>query len=148
MKQNLYLLVLIIFLVITVLKPGQAQTIFSFGYDASGNRLTRTITLKSASISKDSVELKKALTPLDDQIGLNKVRIYPNPTKGLLGVEIPNLGDIPSNLQIYSLGGTLLQQVRIVTEYAEIDLSNQPTGIYVLRISIGDKTSVWKIIKN
>lgn len=146
MRPNQYI-IFFFFVLISTLSVN-AQTNFTFGYDASGNRLTRTITLKSASISKDSIEIKKAISPLDDQIGPHQIRIYPNPTKGLLKIEIPNLGDISANLMIYSIGGALIQQVRLEGEYADIDLSSQPTGIYLLRISIGDKTSVWKIIKN
>ena len=132
---------------VTGVHPCKAQTTFSFGYDASGNRLTRTITLKSALITKDSVELKKALIPQDDLIGQHKIRIYPNPTKGLLGVEVQNIGENTANLQIYSLGGSLLQQVRLVSEYADIDLSRHPAGIYLLKIIVGNKNAVWKIIK-
>ena len=147
MKHNVFRLNMILLLVAAIVHPCKAQTTFSFGYDASGNRLTRTISLKSALITQDSVEIKKAQIPLDDLIGQHKIRIYPNPTKGILGVEIQNIGENTANLQIYSLGGLLLQKVRLASEYGNVDLSRQPAGIYFLKIIVGNKNAVWKIIK-
>ena len=69
-----------------------AQTSFEFTYDGSGNRVTRAIIpLKSATIKPDSLDAKQAIKPLEDQIGLQKTRIYPNPTKGMLRVDFPEL---------------------------------------------------------
>ena len=110
--------------------------------------MNRTIPLKNATFPKDTTEISKALIPLEDQIGLHQIRIYPNPTIGQVRVDIANLGETVANLQIYSLRGSLLQQVRLYGESANIDLGSQPHGIYLLKISIGKNTSVWKIIKD
>ena len=124
MKQYPYLLIIALFLIVTGFQPCSAQTSFTFGYDASGNRLNRTIPLKSATIPKDTTEISKALIPLEDQIGLHQIRIYPNPTIGQVRVEIANLGETAANLQIYSIRGSLLQQVRLYGESANIDLGS------------------------
>jgi len=58
MKQYPFLLIIALFLIVTGVQPCNAQTSFTFGYDASGNRLNRTITLKSAKIPNDTTEYK------------------------------------------------------------------------------------------
>jgi hypothetical protein len=78
-------------LLISVLYSAHAQTNYEFTYDACGNRLTRAvITLKSAT-TPDSIFAQIKDEIQEDMIGLQKVRIYPNPTKGLIRIDLPTL---------------------------------------------------------
>ena len=124
-----------------------AQATYSFTYDAAGNRLSRTIPLKSAHIaSKDT--LANQLKTFDDLIGKQPVKIYPNPTKGLLKVELPNLENQNATLQVYSAKGDLIRNIVVTGTFTLIDLNSQVSGIYILRISIGELSADWKIIKD
>jgi len=138
-------------LLITVLFSGtvQSQTNYQFTYDNSGNRLTRTlIVLKSATIPNDSITAKELKTPLDDQIGLQKARIYPNPTKGLLRIDLPALSEQEAMIRLYDSNGKLIIQQTAVEENNEINLSSYPSGIYIMSIQIGrNDRKEWKIIK-
>lgn len=127
---------------------GYAQATYSFTYDASGNRLVRSITLlKSASIENKDTLANNQLT-FEDLIGNRPVKIYPNPTKGLLKVEIPFTDEPSATLKIFSLQGGLVISKDVNSVFTEIDLSNQPAGMYILRIGIMELTSEWKIIKD
>ena len=126
---------------------GNAQTTFSFTYDAAGNRLSRIIPLKSASIENKDTLANNQLT-FEDLIGNRPVKIYPNPTKGLLKVEIPFTDEPSATLKIFSLQGGLVISKDVSSVFTEIDLSNQPAGMYILRIGIRELTSEWKIIKD
>ena len=125
---------------------GEAQTTYYFGYDAAGNRSTRSILLfKSANIENPDSLLN--LKTYEDQIGNQKVKIYPNPTKGLLKVEIPVQEETSATITILTLQGALVKKLQVSDLYTEIDLRSQPSGVYLLRISIGELISEWKIIK-
>jgi YD repeat-containing protein len=126
---------------------GSAQATYSFTYDASGNRLSRIIPLKSAHITyKDT--LASQLKTFDDLIGKQLVKIYPNPTKGLLKVELPHLENQNATLQVYSAKGALIRNIVVTGTFTLIDLSSQGVGTYILRISIGELSADWKIIKD
>lgn len=142
----------IIFLfLITILASGAAyaQTSYQYTYDNSGNRLTRTvILLKSATIPNDSLTAKELKKPIEDQVGLQKARIYPNPTKGLLRIDLPFLAEMEAVIRVHDPSGRLVIQQTAVEMNNELNLSSYPYGIYILSIQVGqDNRKEWKIIK-
>lgn len=138
-----WLLVAILFSAIA-----HAQTNYEFTYDASGNRVTRAIILlKSADIPSDSLQAKQANEILEDQIGLQMTRIYPNPTKGLLRIDFPALSDQEATVIVYDPSGKLIVQKPLISSGNEIDLSAYPPGFYIMDIHIGQAKKGWKIIK-
>lgn len=144
--KKFYVFIILILLLLLVNTTGFTQVTYSFTYDASGNRLSRVIPLKSAHIiGKDT--LANQLKTFDDVIGKQSVRIYPNPTKGNLKVELPNLENRNITLQVYSAQGALIQNTVVTDTFTLIDLNSQVAGIYILRISIGELSAEWKIIK-
>jgi len=126
---------------------GFSQTkVYAFDYDASGNRIERQfITLKSAGIAPgDSFEQEV----FDGELGKREIKIYPNPTKGNLRVEIPlNEEQQRVTMQVYSIQGTLVSDQLVNSETTIVDLNRQPPGMYILRIFSGQSVSEWKIIK-
>ena len=60
----------------------EAQTVISFSYDSSGNRIKREIVLESRSIGDEHIK------EFTETISAKQIKIYPNPTRGLLKVEI------------------------------------------------------------
>lgn len=126
----------------------QAQTSFRFTYDDSGNRVSRAvISLKSASITSDTLQAKQAKKPLEDQVGLQKTRIYPNPTKGLLRIEFPGLAEQGTSIRVFDSNGRLIIQKTGAETENELDLSAYPPGFYILTIRSGQEKKEWKIIK-
>ncbi|MDP3915210.1 MAG: T9SS type A sorting domain-containing protein [Bacteroidota bacterium] len=145
--KTLYLLACLLVAVLFS-ASAHAQTNFGFTYDASGNRLTRAvILLKSATIPGDSLQAKKTEKTLEDQIGLQKTRIYPNPTKGLLRIDFPSLSDTESMIRVYDPNGRLIVQKPAISTGNDVDLSAHPAGFYIMVIHIGQEKKEWKIIK-
>lgn len=138
-------------LLVAVLFSGitHAQTNFGFTYDASGNRLTRAvILLKSATIPSDSLQAKQAEKISEEQIGLQKTLIYPNPTKGLLRIDLPALTQQEAIISLYDSNGRLIIQQHAVELNNELNLYTYPSGIYIMSIQIGQNDrKEWKIIK-
>ena len=83
-----------------------------------------------------------------DKLNESDVVIYPNPTRGALAVEIRNKNpEIPHQLTVLNMRGSIIFQQSSIGSYTQIDLSSQPTGIYLLRISSQNSFITWKIIK-
>ena len=119
-----------------------------YGYDNSGNRILRQkeIVYRTRSVvdgeSEDPEEYSDTLSVY------NKVTVYPNPTEGLLRIDITGMERVVrSSLSAYSQSGQLLMGVSPLSDSNEIDLTGYPSAVYYFVIAIDDKTSTWKIIK-
>jgi hypothetical protein len=127
---------------------GNAQTTYRFGYDDAGNRETRAvILLKNAGIVADTLQAKQAEKPLEDLIDTRAIKIYPNPTKGLLRIEFPALWDQETTIRVYEPSGRQIVQKRAISSGNEVDLSSYPSGTYIMLIHSGQEKKEWKIIK-
>jgi hypothetical protein len=129
-----------------------AQTIISYSYDTAGNRTHRLI-VKSFSTSKanvDTTKNEKKKEILENAQETKKIRIYPNPTNGQLFVEIVGCeNETKMGLSIYNLKGTVLLYNKIlVNGNNPLDISGYSNGTYILKVTIGDKESNWKILKD
>jgi hypothetical protein len=135
----------------------EAQKIY-YDYDESGNRIKRYIIVtKSMAIDtafhkadNDSVldDLKDSDNPDDEKKDAFEVLVYPNPTDGILEVELPELKpNQKADLYLYSRVGVLVKQVNRLQKRQSVDISNQPVGIYILRIIVDDKSVIRNIIK-
>ena len=119
-----------------------------YGYDNSGNRILRQkeIVYRTRSVvdgeSEDPEEYSDTLSVY------NKVTVYPNPTEGLLKIDITGMERVGrSSLSAYSQSGQLLMNVSPLSDSNEIDLTGYPSAVYYFIIVLDDKTSTWKIIK-
>jgi len=70
-----------------------------------------------------------------------EVRVYPNPTIGILNIE----SESEIQIFLYDLSGKLKIKTSQPLGSGQIDLSDFPAGIYVLEVS--DKTGRKKVLK-
>jgi len=139
-----FLLISISMLCITNL---EAQV--SYQYDNNGNRTAKVIvlnTLKNNDFAELDVDNDDSIV-FDDKLGESSVKIYPNPTKGLLRIDIQNDSEISGFIEIINNVGKTISKTSEISLENQLDLSNQPNGVYVMRIIINGQTSTWKIIK-
>lgn len=144
-SKPLFCCVVFIFVGIFSLK---AQREINFQYDASGNRTERTIYLPPGNaiddtqISSNFEELK------EDQLAQRDIKIYPNPTRGQLRVDISGIDFNSSDyIAVYSLKGTLIKRLSPVQSSNLINLDSYSSGIYVMIVGLNDETVKWKIVK-
>ncbi|HPM02251.1 MAG TPA: T9SS type A sorting domain-containing protein [Candidatus Cloacimonadota bacterium] len=124
-----------------------AQTMFEFTYNESGHReLREVILLKSAKANQDTMISKQTEMPLACEIGLQELLIFPNPTNGIVRIEIPLL-DSEAYIRVYDSNGKAIIQKTTYEPSSGINLSGEPSGIYILSIRIGSNKKEWKIIK-
>jgi hypothetical protein len=137
----------VLFLVALFPVKTSAQTIFEFTYNESGHReLREVILLKSAAATQDTMISKQTEMPLAREIGLQELWIYPNPTKGIVRIEIPLL-DSEAFIRVYDSNGKAIIQKTVNEPSSGINLSGEPSGIYILSIRIGSNIKEWKVIK-
>jgi len=75
----------------------------------------------------------------------NDVRLYPNPTQGIVNINFGNLNH-PS-IKVYNIQGKLiLEQNNINKSNLEFNLKEAP-GIYILEIISGDEKKMYKLLK-
>jgi hypothetical protein len=131
---------------------------FAYSYDDSGDRTSRTILLTEATGTKseliyDSIQnnLSGSFKPEDkftDQLEESKITIYPNPTRGELVVQTSNFNpEEKMKIVIVDINGRIILQKTILKEYTDIDLTNKPSGTYLLKIHSNSNSSDWTIIK-
>ena len=98
--------------------------------------------------SKTETKTKTEPEVYEDLLAEKQLRIYPNPTRGKLAIEIVNynLNDNGS-IRVFDMSGRLLQNITTLSEHLKIDITSEPPGSYIMIIVIGNEKSEWKIIK-
>lgn len=136
----------------------KAQQTFEYKYDFSGNRTDRNVIslLKSSqSINTDSTnnqlpnaENNNNSKPFEERLGDMLIVIYPNPTQGQLKVMVEGVAsDVPISIQLFNLGGVLQLNIASASNPQLLDLSAFVNGTYLLKLSVANQVSSWKIIK-
>jgi hypothetical protein len=145
---------LLFFLLISIAPEGKAQTqqMVSYAYDYAGNRISRKI----VDMGSNLFHAKKAEdpTPVEDQLGDRKITIYPNPTKGIMLLEITGANDKPlaaggeeMHIIIYNAQGQQLMNKAVEPGTTTLDIAKYPAAYYILRVQAGDKIKEFKVIK-
>jgi YD repeat-containing protein len=125
-----------------------ASTYIKYTYDASGNRISRTIEMDASKSSEADGTKSAPVVEYTDQLAETEITIYPNPTQGRLTVKIANISqDASGSIALFDMNGRqILRQESIVTSN-ELDISEQPIGTYLMQIMIDEESTSWKIIK-
>jgi YD repeat-containing protein len=139
-----------LFMVICLSVQAQEETTeIRFTYDNSGNRISRdVISLKSTEVSPADSSNDASQAVFNSILQGCEVRVYPNPTKGQLSVEVLNLpaGETFA-ARIYSSGGIILLKEEGLSKSHTLDLSGLGKGMYILQITLLEGTTTWKILK-
>lgn len=116
---------------------------FTYSYDASGNRTERVINLLKSSNNKSQQEIELNISETTG------IKIYPNPTKGLLKINIRGYENgTQFNFKLFDIEGTELISKETGESQIELNLSDYKSGIYILHLLIEDQIFKWKIIKD
>jgi len=109
----------------------------------TGNYCVTVIDNNGCGVS-DCINITYAIT--NDIFGedIDFIKIYPNPTKGLFSIEAKDIKQVV----IYDITGKLISDDKILKDYYEFDLANNPKGVYFVKIITENATVINKIVKN
>jgi len=127
-----------------------------YEYDENGSRVLRdVIILKQTnnystpqdSSSKNIDSTLAQTNVIEASFAGNNVKIYPNPVKYDLIVEIENISGKKAEINVCDVFGKYIEKVQVVDNRTLIDFSQKAMGTYLLKMTIENKSDVWKIIK-
>ena len=105
-------------------------------------------------VVSDSVGCKSSATQFVEITGINglldeRISIYPNPSKGIFTLDIPGIA-LEGFIEIFNGVGQVIYSTEGSTHEKEfkqdIDLTNQSSGVYMLRVNMEDKMFYKKIL--
>lgn len=122
-----------------------ADNIIVFNYDSSGNRTSRSFRLSEE--NGINVQIEKRIEPVEEfSLTDIDVKATPNPTPGLLHVEVNCDDSELQEISIFNIKGLLIDQRKKVI--SDFDLSGQSSGVYILVVKTSFGSTSYKIIKN
>jgi hypothetical protein len=78
----------------------------------------------------------------------NNFIISPNPSNGIFNIlSDDNFSDSEKEIEIYNILGTKIYLGKFVGNEYQVDMSNKPTGNYLVRIKVANKLLTYKIVK-
>jgi PKD repeat protein len=80
-----------------------------------------------------------------NEIVLENIEVIPNPSNGIFRLMNPSQEKL--NITVYSILGAVVLEEPAFSNENLIDLSDQESGIYFLRMQIGDEVRSIKLIK-
>lgn len=128
---------------------GDGMLVFSAGTyqlrDGKGNIVAISTDGDYGSLdqSQFTLEFATAVEPLV----ANLVKVFPNPTSSIFTVEMPELRSQAVSLDLFQLNGTLVAKANTQNGQHQFDLSDQPAGIYMLKVQTVNGVFVQKITK-
>ena len=161
---------------ITFVNAQDQYPAYEYGYDPFGNRIKRTYILwtppdptslnenngdmsmlqnidnynEENKVKDEDIDEGKEIIPISYNARINKrdITIHPNPTSGMLKLEIADISDInQSQILISDMTGKVLYSQEITSKQMDFDLGSQPSGAYIMAVRINGVSKEWKIIK-
>lgn len=98
--------------------------------------------------TSESKSFKIAVLGTTDFNSVNSISLYPNPTNGILNINMGELG-LPDNYTIINnLGQTVLAKEKISQSDLTVNTSALSNGVYFVKISKGGSSKTLRFIKN
>ncbi|HKK78550.1 MAG TPA: T9SS type A sorting domain-containing protein, partial [Phaeodactylibacter sp.] len=76
---------------------------------------------------------------------LGWLRLFPNPADERVHIEFEGIGAASAEGQVFNSQGQLVKQIRF-QRHTQIDISSWPSGLYILRLVVGNEQFVRRII--
>ena len=146
MKRKTFLYLFLLVATLFLSKQSQAQQfVFYFDYDANGNRIERT--WAKLEETKSSESLPFVVADSLQQALLTGTVIYPNPTRGMLTVSMPEIPAKGIQYQLYDQSGHVLERGTFYDSTTLLDISSRTDGVYFLLLVSENASTTYKIVK-
>lgn len=125
----------------------------SISYDENGNRMLRELVCSSArdaadNPEKDSLDAINTFLPFQEQNQASSFKVYPNPTNGLVNIEVETEAlKGRCSFVLSDVSGKVHLRKEITTNRTNLSLAHLADGVYFLILFRGDRQDVVKIVK-
>ena len=114
-----------------------------YGYDATGNRISRHVANNGS-----QAPLRTSLENIPNNTTVQTISIDPNPTTGLLTVTLSSFGmEDTCNLLLVNMTGQTLIKQSMTSSQTTLDLTHYACGYYLLKVNLNENVTTYKIIK-
>ena len=120
-----------------------SQHCLKMHYDKNGNRIGFSVgeCVKDWRGLVDNNDVEESVCDETE----DEVMLYPNPNNGRFRVELNDTGDL-AELSVYDNKGVLVNSQKF-TDVIDVDISSNPAGVYLLRISKSDDVRSVIVVK-
>ena len=98
--------------------------------------------------SQQEVEEACRITTVDEAGIYQNITIYPNPSSTQITIELCETPLKNTSLSIYNISGQQLISRLVNEPKTEIDISNLPTGIYIVKLQTPKEVITQKLVVN
>jgi hypothetical protein len=125
----------------TINPPGGTMQNFTFP-------VTYTVTSENGQVIKDWTVTIDITTGVSGHV-TPEIILYPNPTRGVVGIQSLVVGQRSVVVRITDLYGNVLAitPCQLPAANCQLDISHLPAGVYFLRINLENRMIVKKIVK-
>lgn len=136
-----YIAIIIFF---TTMLFAYSQNLIGFAYDEAGNRIKRELIIPA----KPQYFKEQKCRSCYDELGGRSIKITTHKS-GIIDISISNL-EITDNacVDVFSVSGMHILSQDITEILTSIDIGSQPSGIYIVSITVNGNVTNWKVIKN
>ena len=113
-------------------------------YASTSGKYQVQITDSNGCVSPLSSAYNFTFTGINNASSFHSAKIYPNPTTGILTIEIPGIKD--AQLSVMNITGQVQFQ-SVINEKSDLDLHTLSKGIYLLRIQTKDGVLMERLVK-
>ena len=121
-----------------------AQYCLDFKYDESGNRIE--VYAHNCGFEYKELTRERESEEISEKILRNSLSVYPNPNDGIFMADLDSDDIGNASYQIFNAMGILLQDGRYSINH-KIDITNNPAGMYLLRIIKGGDVYACVVVK-
>lgn len=139
-----------LFFVILTIVPAFsfAQKHIGFSYDTAGNRIKREVVREAFKANSRQQAAGKDGHGLSGMAGGYAVKVSADDRGDNVRIYITGLKKTDKcSLGVYTLQGIQILSQEVSKDNVTIDMHDNPSGTYLLRITINEKSTAWKIVR-
>lgn len=115
-------------------------------YDPSGNVLVESVDGDFGAGSDVNFEASWT-TALEPKLAEEALQVFPNPNTGLFSIRLTERPTEAVQVSVYQLNGQLISTVSTFAQEQQFDLSEQPAGLYLIKVRTAEGMLTQKITK-
>lgn len=121
-------------------RTSNSDSLLSIANSHTLNQLYESVDYKSLTINYPNVELPESIP---------EVNLYPNPNSGEFLISYESVGTLPSSILIYDVyGKSVYEEYHPKAKVTFIDISDYPSGVFIVQTTIQGKPFYHKVIMN